>query len=183
MSESQTLYIFITGPQGAGKSSLLASLGGDDDFFIDHELGIEYRLFDIDDSLQLCVIAPVDGSRFESLMEIDPRDLLGYILVVDSTDPDSWSLAQMMLKTCRGYALLPTLVAANKQDSPRAHKPERLGEAVGMDSMMQILGLVAVQRPSARELFLKLLYTVEHEMEMLDILIARIEDLLGSQGS
>jgi len=178
-SDVQTLYVYVTGADGAGKTSLVASLGNEDDFFIDEELAIEYRVYHVDIELDLCVLAPVDGMRFDPLLEIDPRDLLGYIVMVDSTDVPSWELTQKMIGTCRGYALLPIILAANKQDLPNAIQPDRVGTALGTDAMMRVLGSVATQPASAREVFLQLLYAIEREMEELDNLIARIEDLFG----
>jgi signal recognition particle receptor subunit beta len=171
------LYVYLTGPDGSGKTQLLASLGDEDGFLIDEEAGIEYRQFAVDETLELCVLCAQDASRFDQLLQIPQRDLLGYIVMVDSTDFDSWSMARVMLANCRGYALLPTIIAANKQDLPGASTPEQVGGWIGMESMMRVQGCVATNPPDARTVFLQLLYAVSNEIERLDVLIAQIEEL------
>ncbi len=171
------LYVYVTGPDGSGKTQLLTSLGSPDTLLVDEEAGIEYRQFTVDETLELCVLCAKDASRFDQLLQVAQRDLLGYILMVDSTDFDSWSMARVMMANCRGYALLPTIIAANKQDLPGAYTPEQVGAWIGMESMMGVQGCVAADPPSARNVFLQLLYAVSHEIERLDELIAQIEEL------
>jgi signal recognition particle receptor subunit beta len=171
------LYVYVTGSDGSGKTRLLSSLGNKDDFSIDEGAGIEYRQFTVDETLELCVLCAQDASRFDQLLQIPQRDLLGYIVLVDSTDFDSWSMARIIMANCRGYALLPTIIAANKQDLPGAYTPEQVGGWMGMESMMRVQGCVATDPPSARNVFLQLLYAVSSEIERLDVLISQIEEL------
>ena len=177
-----TLYVFITGPSGSGKSQLLYSLGDPDDFDTDEERGIEIRHLTIDDTLDVYVFCSREATRFDALMEIPREDLLGHIVTVDSTDSDSWGEAQMMMGNCRAYALLPTVIAANKQDLPGAFTPEQVGAALGMESMVSVQPCVATDPESAQNILLHLLYSVDHEIDRLDALIAEIERLVAEGG-
>src|SRR5882724_5014239 len=173
-----TLYAFVTGPVGSGKSSFLYALGDPADYWIDEDAGLEYRYLAVDDSLEVYLFASLDGSRFDRLLELEQRDLLGYIVMVDSTDPETWVEAEVMKANCRGFALLPTVIAANKQDIAGAATPNEVSVAVGgLDSMTRVQGVVASDPDSARNLFLQLLYSVNYEIERLDALIAELERL------
>lgn len=177
------LYVYVTGPFGAGKTQFLQSLSGESDITIDESTGTESFQFTVDDTLQLCLFCSTDATRFDQLLQIAQRDLLGYIVMVDSSDFDSWSMARVMMANCRGYALLPTLIAANKQDIAGAHTPEQVGGWIGMDSMVQVYGGVATNPTSAREIFLQLLYMVKFEIDRLDALIEQIEKLTAQDES
>jgi signal recognition particle receptor subunit beta len=172
-----TLYVFVTGPSGSGKSSFLQSLGDPADYWTDEAAGLEFRRLDVDDNLEVYLFCALDPLRFDQLLEISERDMLGYVVMVDSTNADTWAEAKFMLTTCRGYARLPTVIAANKQDLEGAYNPEKVGAWIGMDTMMLVSGLIATDHISARNLFLQLLYSVNDEIERLDTLITALERL------
>jgi uncharacterized protein len=172
-----TLYVFVAGPNGSGKSRFLRSLGDASGFRVDEQTGLEHRHLVVDRTLDVELFCSIDASRFDHLLQIPQRDLLGHIVVVDSTDPDTWSEARVMSANCRGYALLPTIIAANKQDLPGASTAEQVGAWIGMGSMMKVHSCVATDPESARGLFLQLLYSVNNEIDRLDDLIKEIERL------
>lgn len=176
-----TLYVYVTGPEGSGKTQFLKSLGDPEGYWADEAEGVEYRRFNVDDELEVTLVCATNSARFDKLMEIAQRDLLGYVIVVDSTNFESWSMARVMMANCRGYALLPTLIAANKQDLPGAYSAEQVGGWIGMDSMIRVAPCTATQPGSTRETFLQLLYGVKQEIERLDRLIAEIERLVSGQ--
>ena len=175
-----TLYAFVTGPAQSGKTSFLQSLGDPQDFWIDEENGLEFRRLLVeegDDPLEVYLFCSIDAARFDQLIQISQRDLLGYILMVDSSNSETWEEAQAMLSTCRGYALQPTVICANKQDISGAYSPEQVGAWIGMDSMIAVQGCIAIDGESARNVILHLLYSVRNEIERLDKLIAELERL------
>lgn len=177
-----TLYAFVTGPGGSGKSQFLYSLGDPESWWQDEEAGLEYRHVVVDDTLDVELICAIDASRFDQLLQIPQRDLLGYIVIVDSTDPDTWNEARVMIANCRGYARLPMVVTANKQDLPGAYSSEQLGAWLGMEPMMQVCGCNATNPQSARSVLLQLLYSVNQEFDRLDALIIELEKLSAQQG-
>jgi signal recognition particle receptor subunit beta len=173
-----TLHVFVTGPRGSGKSQFLYALGDPADWWQDDEAGLEYRHLVVDDTLDVYLFCAVDASRFDHLLDIPQRDVLGYIVMVDSTNPDAWGEARVMMANCRGYALLPTLIAANKQDLPGAATAEQVGAWIGVDHMMGVQPCIATDPKSVRNVFLQLLYMVKHEIDRLDALIAEIEQMM-----
>ncbi|PJF31531.1 MAG: hypothetical protein CUN51_04165 [Candidatus Thermofonsia Clade 1 bacterium] len=178
-----TLYVYIAGPQGSGKTTFLQSLGNPSGFVVNAAEGIEYRQFVVDESLDLYVLTSTDASRFDRLLDIAQRDMLGYIVMVDSADQESWSMARIMLAHLRGYVLVPTLIVANKQDLLGAATPEQVGAWIGMESMVYVTGCQANKPSSVRAAFLQLLFSVRHEIERLDALIAELERTFGNEES
>jgi signal recognition particle receptor subunit beta len=178
-----TLYAFVTGPSGSGKSQLLYSLGDSEAWWQDEETGLEHRHVVVDDTLDVDLICAIDAARFDQLLQIPQRDLLGYIVMIDSTDPDTWHDARIMIANCRGYARLPMVIAANKQDLPGAYAPEQIGAWLGMETMMQVCGCNATDPQSARNVLLQLLYSVNQEFDRLDALIAELEKLSAQSES
>ncbi len=174
-----TLYVFVTGPNGSGKSQFLYALDDPEGYLLDEEAGLEYRYLVVDDTLDVLLFCAQDGTRFDQLLQVPVPDLLGYIVVVDSTNPDTWDEARIMIDNCRGYALLPTMIAVNKQDLVGAHTAEQVGAWLGMGNMMRVCPVVATDPDSTRNVVLQLLYSVEHEFERLDALIAEIERLVS----
>ncbi len=124
---------------------------------VDAENGIEYRQFAVDETLDLHVLTSI---RFapDRLLDIAQRDILGYIVMVDSADQESWSMARIMLAHLRGYVLAPTLIIANKQDLIGAATPEQVGAWIGMESMVYVTGCQA-NKPSSARRFLQLLFS------------------------
>jgi signal recognition particle receptor subunit beta len=173
------LYVFVTGPQGSGKSEFLRALGDPADWWEDEQQGLEFRHLFIDETLDVYLFCAADSARFDCLMEVSQRDLLGYVVLVDSTSPDSWNEARLMIANCRGYARLPMVIAANKQDLPGACTAEQVGGWIGMDTMMRVCPCSATNPSSARNVFLQLLYSVQHEIDRLDMLIAEIEQMMA----
>jgi len=174
-----TYYVFVTGPNGAGKSQFLSALGEPDGYLLDEEAGLEYRNLVVDDTLDVVLFCAQDGTRFDQLLQVSTDDLLGYIIIIDSADPDTWGEARIMIDNCRGYALKSTMIAANKQDIQGARTAEQVGARLGMGNMMRVCPVVATDPDSARNVVLQLLYSVEHEIERLDALIAEIERMMG----
>jgi signal recognition particle receptor subunit beta len=172
-----TLYTFVIGPTGAGKTTLLESLGDTANYWIDESNNIECRQIMVDDTLDVLLFASLDPTKIDVLLSVSERDLLGYIVVANSTAPETWPYTAKLLADCRSYALLPTVIAANKQDQKGAASPDEVAAAIGVDTMTSAKGVVATNPDSARTIFLQLLYSVRQEIERLDALIAELEQM------
>ncbi len=84
-----------------------------------------------------------------------------------------------MMANSRAYALLPTVIVANKQDLTGARAPEQLGAALGMESMTSVQPCVATDAESAQNVLLHLLYSVDSEITRFAALIVEIERLVA----
>ncbi|PJF27623.1 MAG: GTP-binding protein, partial [Phototrophicales bacterium] len=103
--------------------------------------------------------------RFDFMWEILAEGMLGFIVMVDSTKPETFREAKSILETFRAYAPTPYVVAANKQDRPDAWTPEDLRTVLRIEPNVKLLPCVARDRDSVRDVLLELLYTILEEMD------------------
>jgi signal recognition particle receptor subunit beta len=91
--------------------------------------------------------------------------MLGFIVMVDSTRPETFREARSILETFRAYAPTPYVVAANKQDREDAWDLDDMRHALRLDSKTKLLPCVATDRHVVKNVLLELLYSILEEME------------------
>jgi hypothetical protein len=94
--------------------------------------------------------------RFDPILTQLGGSSLGVILVVDSTDPQTFSRAKTMIQKTRTFGL-PYVVAANKQDVKNALKPEEVRKKMELPQDIPILPCVATKNKGVAESFETLL--------------------------
>jgi signal recognition particle receptor subunit beta len=99
------------------------------------------------------------------MWEILSEGMLGFIVMVDSTRPETFREARSILETFRAYAPTPFVVAANKQDKPDAWDVEDMEHALRLDAKTKILPCTATNKESVKSVLLELLYSILTEME------------------
>ena len=82
---------------------------------------VEYRGFIID------IFGTPGQERFDPILKTLGGEALGVIVVVDSTNPESFPRAKDMLEKTTKFGL-PYVIAANKQDLPNALSPDEIKE-------------------------------------------------------
>ena len=90
---------------------------------------------------------------------------LGFIVMVDSTRPETFREARSILETFRAYAPTPFVVAANKQDMEDAWELEDVRHALRLDGKTKLLPCVATERDTVKTVLLELLYSIMQEMD------------------
>jgi small GTP-binding protein len=137
--------ILITGPFHSGKSSFIQRVSTRA-VSVDR-LGTTIALDHgyIEHSGLSCDLFGTPGQeRFEFMLDILKMDAFGVILVLDSTDKDSFDRGIEMLQLVRKEGI-PYIVAANKQDLPNALKPEEV-EKILKDKLkdVKVIGTSAI---------------------------------------
>jgi signal recognition particle receptor subunit beta len=99
------------------------------------------------------------------MWEILAEGMLGFVVMVDSTKPETFREAKSILETFRAYAPTPYVVAANKQDMPDAWNTEDLRIALRIEDNVKLLPCVAKDKESVKNVLLELLYSILEEME------------------
>jgi len=120
--------ILVTGPFNAGKSTFVHSISNKavsvdrlgTTVALDHGR-VEYRGFIID------IFGTPGQERFDPILKTLGGEALGVIVVVDSTNPESFPRAKDMLEKTTKFGL-PYVIAANKQDLPNALSPDEIRE-------------------------------------------------------
>jgi signal recognition particle receptor subunit beta len=91
--------------------------------------------------------------------------MLGFVVMVDSTKPETFREAKRILETFEGYAATPYVVAANKQDMEDAWEPEDLRIILRLKPEVKILPCVATDKESVKNVLLELLYSILEQID------------------
>jgi small GTP-binding protein len=176
----QTVKMVITGPFSSGKTEFIRSISEID--VVSTEKGIsdetaESRVKDnttvamdfgritVDEDLVLYLFGTPGQRRFDFMWEILAEGMLGFVVMVDSSKPETFREAKSILETFRAYAPTPYVVAANKQDHPEAWDAEDLRIALRIEEDVKLLPCIATDKEKVKDVLLELLYSILEEME------------------
>jgi len=87
------------------------------------------------------------------------------VVLVDSVRPETFREARHILEVFKAYANTPFVVAANKQDLPDAWSPEDVRIALKIEKNVKVLGCVARDKETVKEVLLELLYSILENMQ------------------
>jgi hypothetical protein len=174
----QTVKIVVTGPFNSGKTEFIRSVSEIDVVSTERKISAEaekvkdtttvamdFGRITVDQDLVLYIFGTPGQRRFDFMWEILSEGMLGFIVMVDSTRPETFREARSILETFRAYAPTPYVVAANKQDKPDAWDLEDMRVALRLDSAVKLLPCVARKKESVKTALLELLYTILEEMD------------------
>lgn len=174
----QTVKMVVTGPFNAGKTAFIRSVSEIDVVATERKISAEaekvketttvamdFGRITVDDDLVLYLFGTPGQKRFDFMWEILSEGMLGFIVMVDSTRPETFREARSILQTFRAYAPTPYVVAANKQDMPDAWDLEDMRVALRLDPKVKFMPCVAQKKDSVKSVLLELLYSILAEME------------------
>ncbi|RME07233.1 MAG: GTP-binding protein [Anaerolineae bacterium] len=174
----QTVKMVVTGPFNAGKTEFIQTVSEIDVVATERKItseaeriketttvAMDFGRITVDDNLVLYLFGTPGQKRFDFMWEILSEGMLGFIVMVDSTRPETFREARSILETFRAYAPTPYVVAANKQDSPDAWAVDDMRIALRLDPSVKLLPCVALDKESVKNVLLELLYSILEEME------------------
>ncbi len=174
----QTLKIVVTGPFASGKTEFIQSISEIDVVSTDRKISsdaerikhqttvaMDFGRITIDEELILYLFGTPGQKRFNFMWEILSEGMLGFIVLVDSTRPETFREARRILDTFRSYSPVPYIVAANKQDLEDAWPAEDLRIVLRVESSVKVVPCVATDRESVKQVLLELLYSILELME------------------
>jgi small GTP-binding protein len=174
----QTVKMVVTGPFNAGKTEFIQSVSEINVVSTERKISSEaervkqtttvamdFGRITVDQDLVLYLFGTPGQKRFDFMWEILSEGMLGFIVLVDSTRPETFREARGILETFRAYAPTPYVVAANKQDLPDAWDLEDIRLALRLSSKIKLLPCVATKKETVKGVLLELLYSILAEME------------------
>lgn len=174
----QTVKMVVTGPFNAGKTAFIQSVSEIDVVSTERKISTEaeriketttvamdFGRITVDDDLVLYLFGTPGQKRFDFMWEILSEGMLGFIVMVDSSRPETFREAKGILQTFRAYAPTPYVVAANKQDKEDAWAVEDLRIALKLDSKVKMLPCVSSEKETVKKVLLELLYSILEEMK------------------
>ncbi len=174
----QAVKIVVTGPFASGKTQFIRTISEIEVVSTERRISsaaeraikdqttvaMDFGRITIDKDLVLYLFGTPGQRRFDFMWEILAEGMLGFIVMVDSTRPETFREARNILDTFRRYAQTPFVVAANKQDLEDAWDPEDLRIALRLDGRVKVLPCVATRRDSVKTVVLELLYSILEEL-------------------
>ena len=175
----QTVKMVVTGPFSAGKTKFIQSVSEIDVVSTERKISggpertlkesttvaMDFGRITVDEDLVLYLFGTPGQKRFDFMWEILSEGMLGFIVMVDSTRPETFREARSILETFRAYAPTPYVVAANKQDIADAWETDDIRHALRLDSKTKLLPCIATDRASVKTVLLELLYSILEEMD------------------
>lgn len=175
----QTVKMVVTGPFNAGKTEFIRSISEIEVVSTERKISslaekvkdtttvaMDFGRITVDDDLVLYLFGTPGQRRFDFMWEILSEGMLGFVVMVDSTRPETFREARSILETFRAYAPTPYVVAANKQDRGDAWELNDMRIALRLDHKVKMLSCVATDKESVKAVLLELLYSILAEMEV-----------------
>ena len=174
----QTVKMVVTGPFNSGKTEIIQTVSEIDVVATERSISSEgerikttttvamdFGRITVDEDLVLYLFGTPGQKRFDFMWEILSEGMLGFIVMVDSTRPETFREARSILETFRVYAPTPYVVAANKQDLEDAWDVDDIRIALRLDKKVKLLPCCALDREIVKTVLLELLYSILAEMD------------------
>jgi small GTP-binding protein len=173
----QTVKMVVTGPFNSGKTEFIQTVSEIDVVSTERKISAEaekvkesttvamdFGRITVDDELVLYLFGTPGQKRFDFMWEILSEGMLGFIVMIDSTRPETFREARTILETFRAYAPTPYVVAANKQDMDDAWDVDDMRIALRLDNEVPLLPAIATQKDSVKSVLIELLTNILNEI-------------------
>lgn len=159
--------ILITGAFNAGKTTFIRSISEIDTVCTDKKMldtdevttvAMDFGRITVDQDLSLYLFGTPGQERFDFMWDILGEDIIGFVLLVDSVNPDPDSSLKI-LEFFAEQGDVPFVVACTKQDRAHSLLPEMIRKALQLDDV-PVLPCVATDKESVREVLLILLHQI-----------------------
>jgi small GTP-binding protein len=174
----QAVKMVITGPFSSGKTEFIGAISEIDVVSTERKItssaeriketttvAMDFGRITVGDDLVLYLFGTPGQRRFDFMWDILSQGMLGFVVMVDSTKPETFREAKRILETFEGYAATPYVVAANKQDMEDAWEPEDLRIILRLKPEVKILSCVATDKGSVKNVLLELLYSILEQID------------------
>lgn len=180
-ARSRPLKIVVAGPFSAGKTTLIKTIS--DTAIVGTERAItdggrltkkettvamDFGRINLGPDLALSLFGTPGQKRFDVMWEVLSEGMLGFILLIDATDPASVAEAAEILTTFRGYADVPFVVGVTHLDDGVAD-PTRLASDIrtglGIAPEVPLRACDPRRREDVKALLLDVLYGVQRRLD------------------
>jgi len=174
----QTVKMVVTGPFSSGKTEFIQSVSEIDVVSTERKItsqaerikdtttvAMDFGRITVDDDLVLYLFGTPGQKRFDFMWEILSEGMLGFVVMVDSTRPETFREARRILETFRAYSPTPYVVTANKQDCSDAWEPNDMRIALRLDHKVKLLPCVATDKQAVKTVLLELLFSILAEID------------------
>jgi signal recognition particle receptor subunit beta len=169
----------VTGPFNAGKTEFIRTVSEievvstEQNISSDFErvketttVALDFGRLTVDDTLILHIFGTPGQRRFEFMWDILAEGMLGYVVMIDSTRPETFREARYILDSFAEHSDTPFVVAVNKQDLENAWDAEDIRHALHLRDEIPVLPCVATNMALVKKVLLKLLDLIKHRLDL-----------------
>ncbi len=160
----EIIKVAVIGLYGAGKTTLIQTISQRTAFRGEGQRAWYYGQVDVDETLTLQFVEPPSGARFNYMWLRDlvsALDVHGYIVMVDSTRPETFAEFTSVLYTIRAqYLDLPVVIAANKQNHHRAWSVRDIRLILSLGNDVPMMACVANDFEAVKNVVVRILYEI-----------------------
>ncbi len=170
--------IVVTGPFSAGKTTLIRTISEITVLSTEKDItdstrsrkaettvAMDFGRITIDRDLVLYLFGTPGQDRFDFMWEILGEGMLGYVVLVDSTRPDSLEEAVGILAAFRKMARVPFVVALNRSQGLEPADEDRVRAVLELADDVPVVPCDATDRESVKSVLLALLYAVVDQID------------------
>jgi small GTP-binding protein len=174
----QAVKVVITGPFSAGKTTLIRTISeitvlSTERGITDHTksrknettVAMDFGRITIDRELVLYLFGTPGQERFDFMWEILGEGMLGYVLLLDVSRPESLPEAAGILAAFQRMARVPFVVALNRTEGVDEVEEARIRQGLGIGPTVPMVPCDATDKESVKAVLLALLYSVLDEVE------------------
>jgi len=169
----QSVKVVITGPFNAGKTTFIKSVSEITVLSTERQVSdtsgegggettvaMDFGRITISEDVVLYLFGTPGQERFSFMWETLSEGMLGFVLLVDISDSDSFSDAASMIRFFRGMSDVPFVVAANKVASDDLDSIRFAREQLTLEDSIPLLPVDARDRDSVKSVLLGLMHRI-----------------------
>jgi hypothetical protein len=177
-SAGTAVKIVVTGPFAAGKTTLIRTISEITVLSTERSISDETRArktdttvamdfgrITIDRDLVLYLFGTPGQDRFDFMWEILGEGMLGYVLLVDASRPDSLDEAVSIREAFRRMARVPFVVGLNRADGLDEAEEANVRSRLDLEDDVPVVPCDVTDRESVKAVLLALLYAVVDSLD------------------
>jgi uncharacterized protein len=177
-SAGTAVKIVVTGPFAAGKTTLIRTISeitvlSTEKSITDETrsrksdttVAMDFGRITIDRDLVLYLFGTPGQDRFDFMWEILGEGMLGYVLLVDASRPESLEEAVGIRQAFRQMAHVPFVVGLNRADGVEEDDERHVRKVLDLDPDIPLVPCDVTDRESVKDVLLALLYAVVDSLD------------------
>jgi len=173
----QSVKVVVTGPFNAGKTTFIKAVSEITVLSTERQVSeaasegsgettvaMDFGRITVSDDVVLYLFGTPGQSRFSFMWETLSEGMLGFVLIVDAMEPDTFEDARNMISFFTDMSDVPFVVAANKVAPNDLAELQHVRADLGLDDKVPLLPIDARDRASVKSVLLGLLYEILDSM-------------------
>jgi hypothetical protein len=173
----QSVKVVITGPFNAGKTTFIKAVSEITVLSTERQVSdvsgegggettvaMDFGRITVSDDVVLYLFGTPGQARFSFMWETLSEGMLGFVLLVDATEPQTFADAKDMIGFFTEMSDVPFVVAANKVEADDTETIRRVRTQLELADRIPLLPVDAREKDSVKAVLLGLLYEILESM-------------------